>query len=136
MTNATTGTGTREARDLDLPIMSFDLQREVERLRLEPTWTEHGRSTKTLAKAPAFRVVLSLVHAGTEIGEDGAWAPLGVLVLSARATGRRDDTAIELPPGRLAWFGQGARWTVAAEEDSVLLLNLSWPGETAGQTGV
>jgi hypothetical protein len=51
MTNATTGTGTREAHELDLPVMTFDLEREVERLRLEPSWRDHGRA-RTLARAP------------------------------------------------------------------------------------
>ncbi len=132
MPNATSGTGTREARDLDLPVMRFDLQREIELLRTEPGWASFGRSAKTLAKAPSFGVVLALVRAGVEIGNEDAAAPLSVLVLSGSATAHREGSAVAVPGGQLAWFDHDA-WSLRADRDSVLLLSITHPD--AGAVG-
>jgi quercetin dioxygenase-like cupin family protein len=135
MKDITTGTDTREARSMQPAVMGFDLLAEAERLRAEPAWAEHGRSAKTLAKAPAFRVVLSLLRAGGEVGDDDAWSPIAVQVLAGAATAGRGADAVELEAGGMAWIDEGAGWTVHAREDAVLLISMTWPAARAEGEG-
>jgi hypothetical protein len=131
MKDVTTGTDTRVSRALHEPVMTFDLEGEVERMRREPAYADHGRTSKTLAKAPAFRVVLTLIRAGGHVGEDDAWSPLAVQVLEGAVMAGRGDDLAPLGRGGLAWFSSGPGWSVEAREDSVLLISMSWPEERA-----
>jgi hypothetical protein len=48
------------------PLLQIDLERELQQLRQEDSWKrETGRSSKTLAKYPDFRIVLILMKGGT-----------------------------------------------------------------------
>ena len=55
------------------PLLQFDLREEVDQLRLEDSWQrETGRSSKTLAKYPDFRIILVLMKANTRMNEHRA----------------------------------------------------------------
>ena len=55
------------------PLLQFDLREEVEQLRREDSWQrETGRSSKTLAKYPDFRIILVLMKANTRMNEHRA----------------------------------------------------------------
>ena len=55
------------------PLLQFDLQKELQQLRHQDSWQrESGRSSKTLAKYPDFRIVLVLMKAGTQMNEHQA----------------------------------------------------------------
>ena len=135
MKDVTTGTDTRAARRLDPGVASFDLDDEIERLRSEPAWAANGRTAKTLAKAPAFRVVLTVIRRDREVGDDDTWSPLAVQVLRGGVTATRGEQTLEVPAGGLAWFGEGPGWAIRATADSALLLAMSWPEERATEPG-
>ena len=67
------GDGTKELNRLPYlaePLLRFDLQQELQNLRREDSWDrETGRSSKTLAKYPDFRIVLVLMKNATHMGE-------------------------------------------------------------------
>jgi len=129
--SVTSGTRTRDPRQLHPSVETFDLRAEMEALRGEPAWREHGRVAKTLAKAPTYRLVLSLVRAGGEVGDDDTWGPLTLQVLQgAVLVGRGSDTH-RVPEGGVAWFSAGPGWSARAESDAVLLLGITWPEEQA-----
>jgi hypothetical protein len=129
MKDVTTGTGTRASRALHEPVMTFDLGGEIERMRGEPAYSEHGRTAKTLAKAPAFRVVLTVIRAGGHVGEDEAWAPLAVQVLEGAVHAGRGEDRVAVDRAGMVWFSEGPGWAVEAREDSALLLFVTWPEE-------
>lgn len=55
------------------PLLQFDLQKELQQLRKQASWQrETGRSSKTLAKYPDFRIILVLMKAGTQMNEHRA----------------------------------------------------------------
>ena len=55
------------------PFLQFDLVSELQQLRGEESWQrETGRSSKTLAKYPDFRIVLVLMKANTQMKEHRA----------------------------------------------------------------
>jgi quercetin dioxygenase-like cupin family protein len=131
MKDVTTGTDTREPRPLDRALLAFDLSAELESLRSEPGWVEHGRTSKTLAKAATFRVVLTLLRAGGTVGDDDVWSPMAVQVLGGAVRAARDGQSVDVPDGGLVWFDSGTGWQVTAVEDAALLLALSWPEDRA-----
>ena len=65
------GDGTKELNRLPYlaePLLRFDLQQELQNLRREDSWDrETGRSSKTLAKYPDFRIVLVLMQCGSAL---------------------------------------------------------------------
>jgi hypothetical protein len=55
------------------PLLRFDLLQELQELRQEDSWQrETGRSSKTLAKYPDFRIVLILMKANTQMDQHRA----------------------------------------------------------------
>lgn len=131
MNDVTTGTDTRPSRPMHQPLLGFDLHAEIERLTAEPAWAEHGRTSKTLAKTPTFRVVLTVLRAGASVGDDDVWSPLAVQVLRGRVDAVRGAATLPLAAGGLAWFEEGPGWRVTATDDAALLLSVSWPPERA-----
>jgi len=132
----TSGTRTRDPRELHPSIETFDLSAEVESLRREPAWREHGRVAKTLAKAPTYRLVLSLVQAGGQVGDDDAWGPLTLQALQGAVLVQRGTESHRVPEGGLAWFSAGPGWSARAESDAVLILGITWPEEQAQDADV
>ena len=131
MKDVTTGTDTREARPLDRSLLAFDLTAELESLRSEPSWSEHGRTSKTLAKSPTFRIVLTVLRAGGTVGDDDVWSPIAVQVLGGAVRADREGQSVDVPDGGLVWFDDGPGWQVTAVEDAALLLAVTWPLERA-----
>jgi hypothetical protein len=129
MKDVTTGTDTRPPRPVHRSILGFDLATEIDQLSAEPAWAEHGRTSKTLAKAATFRVVLTLLRAGGSIGDDDVYAPLTVQILGGEVVAERDGESVVVGAGGLVWFEEGPGWNIRAEQDAALLLSVSWPPE-------
>jgi quercetin dioxygenase-like cupin family protein len=125
----TSGADAREPRTLMQPIETFDLDGELQRLTSEPEWTGRDRNAVTLAKATNFRVVLVVLRAGAEVGEDEAHGPISVQVIRGSAAVRRAGQESELGAGRLATLDSGGAWAISAREDSAVLLTIAWPEE-------
>jgi quercetin dioxygenase-like cupin family protein len=128
----TSGSDDRASRPLRDPLMKFDLREEIDRLSCERQWDEDGRNSIVLAKDARLRVVLSLVREGARIGDNDAEGPMSVQVLGGRVVARRDRQAVELADGEMATIEAGAAWAVEAQEDSAILLTITWPPERAG----
>lgn len=130
----TTGTPDRPAQQLAAPVMPFDLTKEVAALRSEPAWTQGERNAKTLVKQPDFRVVLTVMKAGTRLAYHEAAARLTVHVLAGRLRLQLLGTTEELGPGHLLALDRDVRHDVVALEESAFLLTLAWPedGENHG----
>ena len=132
MKESTTGTDTRDERRLHDDLLQFDLEREIDRLRAEPEWAEHGRTSKTLAKSPSFRLVLTVLRSGAAIGNEEAEGPLAIQVLAGAVETGRPDRSSMLGEGQLAWLDAGPGWRLRATADAALLLAVSWPEERTG----
>lgn len=129
MKDVTTGTDTRPPRPTHRDLLGFDLDEEIDRLIAEPAWAEHGRTAKTLAKSPTFRVMLTVLRARGSIGDDDVWAPLTIQVVRGRVTVTHADASVEVAAGGVVWLEDGPGWDVTALEDAALLLSFSWPPE-------
>ncbi len=112
-------------------LLHFNLAHELRQLREQDSWQrETGRSSKTLAKYPDFRVVLVLMKAGSEMKEHHADARISVQTLQGKLRVHLPDQAIELCAGELICLEAHIDHDVVALEESAFLITVSWPGGT------
>jgi hypothetical protein len=129
------GDGTKELNRLPYlaePLLRFDLQQELHNIRREDSWDrETGRSSKTLAKYPDFRIVLVLMKAATHTGEHRVESRISIQALAGKLRLRLPkQEALELSAGQLA-LDCGMTHDVEALEETAFLLTVSWPKGTA-----
>lgn len=110
------------------PLLQFDLRRELEELRREDSWErETGRSSKTLAKYPDFRIVLVCMKAGSHMNDHKADARISIQTLLGKIRLHVPDRkSVELSAGQLMTLDCGMHHDVEAMEESAFLLTVAW----------
>ncbi len=113
-------------------LLRFNLSDELRRLREEDSWTRgSGRSSKTLAKYPDFRIVLVLMKPGSEMKEHHADARISIQTIQGKIRLQLSDQALELGSGELMCLESGIAHDVKALAESAFLITVSWPGGSA-----
>ncbi len=115
-------------RPLAGPILTFDLQEQIQALRREDTYAR-GRAGRTLAKSGRFRLTLVAMAAQNEIGTHQADSPMTLHVLEGAIEFRAAGESHELRAGEVLFFGPGDAHDIRALEESVLLITLSAVGD-------
>src|SRR6478672_8359695 len=78
--------GLNRLPELAQPLLQIDFERELQQLRREDSWQrETGRSSKTLAKYPDFRIVLILMKSGTRMRQHRAEGRISIQQLKGQA---------------------------------------------------
>jgi quercetin dioxygenase-like cupin family protein len=109
------------------PLLQIDFERELQQLRREDSWQrETGRSSKTLAKYPDFRIVLILMKSGTRMRQHKAEGRISIQQLNGRVRIHLADRKVTLSAGHLLVLDCGVLHDVEALEESALLLTISW----------
>ena len=116
----------RSPGQLESPILSFDLNAEVERLRGENAW-QGGRNSKTLVKHPDFRVVLTVLKSNARLHEHKAAGGISVQAIAGHIRMHVQDKVFDLPAGHLLAPERALPHDVEALEDSAFLLTIAWP---------
>jgi quercetin dioxygenase-like cupin family protein len=112
------------------PLLQIDLERELQQLRREDSWQrETGRSSKTLAKYPDFRIVLILMKGGTRMRQHRAEGRISIQQLEGQVCIHLADRKVNLSAGHLLVLDRGVLHDVEALEESALLLTISWRRE-------
>lgn len=112
------------------PLLQIDFERELLQLRQEESWQrETGRSSKTLAKYPDFRIVLILMKSGTLMRQHKAEGRVSLQVLDGRVCVHLADRKVNMSGGHLLVLDCGVLHDVEALEESALLLTISWRRE-------
>jgi len=112
------------------PLLQFDLERELQQLRREDSWQrETGRSSKTLAKYPDFRIVLILMKSGTRMRQHRAEGRVSIQQLKGQVCVHLADRKVNVSAGHLLVLDCGVLHDVEALEESALLLTISWRRE-------
>ena len=117
----------QELADLTAPLLTFNLEKEIERLRREEHWLKDGRISETLVKYSDFRIVLILMQAGTVMREHKADARISIHGLSGRLMVQLPEKTVELSTGDLLVLEKCLPHDVSAVEESAFLLSISWP---------
>ena len=109
------------------PLLQIDFDRELQQLRREDSWQrETGRSSKTLAKYPDFRIVLILMKGGTRMRQHRAEGRISIQQLKGQACIHLADRKVNVSAGHLLVLDCGVLHDVEALEESALLLTISW----------
>jgi quercetin dioxygenase-like cupin family protein len=109
------------------PLLEIDFERELQQLRGEDSWQrETGRSSKTLAKYPDFRIVLILMKSGTQMRQHKAEGRVSIQQLKGHVCIHLADRKVNLSAGHLLVLDCGVLHDVEALEESALLLTISW----------
>src|SRR5579864_4132588 len=109
------------------PLLQIDLEQELRQLRQEDSWQrETGRSSKTLAKYPDFRIVLILMKSGTRMRQHRAEGRISIQQLKGQVCIYLADRKVTLSTGHLLVLDCGVLHDVEALEESALLLTISW----------
>jgi quercetin dioxygenase-like cupin family protein len=112
------------------PLLQIDFERELQQLRLEDSWQrETGRSSKTIAKYPDFRIVLILMKSGTRMRQHRAEGRISIQQLKGRVCIHLADRKMTLSTGNLLVLDCGVLHDVEALEESALLLTIAWRRE-------
>jgi hypothetical protein len=84
------------------PLLHIDLERELQQLRQEDSWQrETGRSSKTLAKYPDFRIVLIMMKGGTRMRQHRAEGRISIQELKGRVRIHLADRTVDVSAGHL-----------------------------------
>ena len=110
------------------PMLTFDLNAEIKRLREEDAW-QGGRDSKTLVKNQDFRIVLTVMKADALLREHKTTGRISVQVLSGHIRMHVQDKVFDFPVGHLLALDRAVPHDVKALEDSAFLLTLAWPEE-------
>jgi quercetin dioxygenase-like cupin family protein len=116
----------RSPEPLESPILSFDLNGEIKRLREENAW-QAGRNSKTLVKHPDFRLVLTVLKSGARLHEHKAAGRISVQAVAGHIQMHVQGQVFDLPAGHLLALERALPHDVEALEDSAFLLTIAWP---------
>ena len=115
------------------PLLQFDLREELEQLRREDSWQrETGRSSKTLANYPDFRIILVLMKANTRMNEHRAEGRISIHHLLGKICIHLPDQKVNLSAGQLLVLDCVMVHDVEALEESAFLLTVAWPKGPSG----
>ena len=110
---------------LAAPLLTLDLNREIERLRSEGRW-QSGHTAKTLAKYPDLRVVLIVMKAGGRLEKHRAEGRISVQTLDGRIRLNSAERSVELAAGQMLTLDGGIPHDVEGIDDSAFLLTIVW----------
>jgi quercetin dioxygenase-like cupin family protein len=130
MTDILKQVGIRSPQPLESPILSFDLDGEIKRLREENAW-QAGRNSKTLVKHADLRLVLTVLKSGTRLHEHKAAGRISVQAVAGHIQMHVQGQVFDLPCGHLLALERALPHDVEALEDSAFLLTIAWPENAA-----
>jgi quercetin dioxygenase-like cupin family protein len=109
--------------------LTFQLADLVDELRRDDNYVRSGRVGRTLVKAGALRLTLTVLADGADVETHHAVAPMTLQVLSGRLRYRVEEEAFEIGAGELLFFGPGHARDIRALEATAMLLTIT--GEDA-----
>jgi quercetin dioxygenase-like cupin family protein len=110
---------------LTAPLLTLDLNHEIEQLRSEGRW-QSGHTAKTLAKYPDLRVVLIVMKAGGRLEKHRAEGRISVQTLDGRIRLNSAEQSVELAAGQMLTLESGIPHDVEGIDDSAFLLTIVW----------
>lgn len=122
---STNRTGTRSGL-LAAPLLTLDLNREIEQLRSEGRW-QSGHTAKTLAKYPDLRVVLIVTKAAGRLEKYQTQGRISVQNLNRKIRFNTAERSVDLPAGQMLTLERSIPHDVESAIDSTFLLIIASP---------
>ena len=105
--------------------LSFHLADLVAELRRDDNYVRSGRAGRTLVKAGALRLTLTVLAGDAEVETHHAATPMTLQVLAGRLSYRVGGETFELGAGQVLFFGPGHAQDIRALEQTALLLTIT-----------
>jgi quercetin dioxygenase-like cupin family protein len=121
-----------EVGTLTAPLLTLDLNREIEQLRAEGRW-QSGHTAKTLVKYSDFRVVLIVMKAGGRLKKHRTEGRISVQTLEGRIQFSTAERSVELAPGQMVTLEHDIPHDVEGMVDSAFLLTIAWPDTSSAR---
>lgn len=106
----------------------FDLAGQIAELRQDEGYLRSGRIGRTLVKAGALRLTLTLLNDGVEVSTHHAETPMTLQVLEGGIRYSIDDEEFKLYQEQLLFFGPGHAQEIRALGRTALLLTITADG--------
>lgn len=107
-------------------VLEFSIDEQIDKLKHERNW-QAGRDSQTIVKYPDFRIILTVLRAGSYLHEHHSDGPISVHVVQGRIQVDAHGHAVELPAGHVLALDRAVLHDVKAIEDSAFLLTIAWP---------
>lgn len=112
---------------------SFSLSAQISEMKQEESWEKSGRSSRTLIKVGAMRLVLNAMKAGTEIKTHHANGPISVHCIEGKLKFNTEERAVTLQTGELLTLEELVKHSVEAIEETVFLLTVALSPPSASE---
>ena len=103
----------------------FNLSSELKEMKQDESWNKHGRSSRTLHKLGAMRLVLNAMKAGTEIKTHHANGPISVHCIEGKLKFNTEVRSVTLQKGEMLTLEELIKHSVEAVEETTFLLTIS-----------
>lgn len=114
-------------RTLRAPMLSFSIEKEIEKLQNENAWKEGDRNAVTLQKNSRLRVVLISLRKNATLKEHQVEGPITLYMISGKISFITDDGKIIAGANELIVLEKTIPHDVEALEDSVFILTVIQP---------
>lgn len=122
-----------QPRTLDAPMLSFELDQELKRLRAGHQWQTEDRAAITLVKTARLRLVLILMKKGATMREHHVEGPISLSVVSGAISFIAGGEKLTVGRNGLLVLDKAIPHDVEAlEDESAFLLTIDQPISTEG----
>ena len=119
--------GSVKDRNLEGPILTQRIDKEVRMLTSEKEWLSGKRDGITLVKYPHMRVVLVALRKGARMREHKLRGPISLFVVQGKINIEAGSTAYKVRKKELVTLQKAILHDVHADQDSVFLLTITSP---------
>jgi quercetin dioxygenase-like cupin family protein len=116
--------GSRPARRISVPVVTTNIDSELQALRRSASYQRNDHASTTLVNRPGLGVVLVALPKGGHMAQHRAARPITLRVLEGRIRLALKDQTLEMSPGDLTALAPNLAHEVSGVEDSAFLLTL------------
>lgn len=116
-----------DLRKIEAPMLMFSIDKETNKLKKEPTWSDNDRNSITLQKNSRLRVVLISMHKGADLHEHTVEGPITLYVVSGKINFTAEEDSVELRTNDLVVLEKTIPHNVEALEDTTFILTIIQP---------
>lgn len=112
-------------RILNAPFVEMNLNKFIEQIKTETTWTDSDRNSVTIFKSETMRIVLIGLHENAELIAHEAGGVISVQVLEGKINFITEQQSSLMEKGQMIALQENITHSVIALTDSFFLLTLS-----------
>jgi quercetin dioxygenase-like cupin family protein len=112
-------------RLLNASLVEMDLNKFIQQVKQEPSWSDSDRNSITIFKSDSLRIVLMGLHADAELKTHTANGVISVQVLEGKINFITVERSVVLEKGKMIALQQRVPHSVTAMQESFFLLTLA-----------